>query len=266
MAWIESHTVLSRHRKVKELARSLRLKPVYAMGHLHALWHDALEQQEDGDLTKWSDELIAESSQFDGDAPQYVSLLQAHGWLDRRLIHDWTDYAGAYLRGKYHNSNRPKLVEIWAKHGKTYGKEEVRKEEGNKEEVKRLSTVPDLTVPDLTRRIPPVVPPGGRVCFQDIWKMYPKRIGRKAAERHFKASVKTAVDGTDIRSALANYLRSDEVKRGFVQNGSTWFNNWRDWVTVQGPMPVAVKPYRESIPPADELLTIEDIQKAKEKS
>lgn len=154
MAWIESHTVLSRHRKMKELARSLRLKPVYVMGHLHALWHDALEQQEDGDLTKWSDELIAESSQFDGDIPRYVSLLQEHGWLDGRLIHDWLDYAGGYLAGKYHSSNREKLITIWAKHGKEYG----RKKEGSEKEV--ISIVPDLTIPTLPTK--PTITPGAK--------------------------------------------------------------------------------------------------------
>jgi hypothetical protein len=118
------------------------------MGHLHALWHDALEQQEDGDLTKWSDELIAESSQFDGDAPQYVSLLQQYGWLDGRLIHDWLEYSGGYLAGKYHTSNRPKLVEIWAKYGRTYGKEGKRKRKGSEQAA--FSIVPNLTLPNLT--------------------------------------------------------------------------------------------------------------------
>lgn len=116
MAWIESHTVLSRHKKLKELARDLRLKPVYVMGHLHALWHDALEQQEDGDFSSWTDELIAESSQYQGDAPQYVRLLQKHGWLDGKLIHDWLDYAGRYLEAKYRTSKPERLQEIHAKH------------------------------------------------------------------------------------------------------------------------------------------------------
>lgn len=121
MAWIESHTVLSRHRKLRELSRGLRLRPVYTMGHLHALWHTVLEQQEDGNLGKWSDALIADSSDYPGDAPQYVRLLQQHGWLDDRLIHDWLDYAGSYLMSKYASNNREKLIRIWTLHGKQYG-------------------------------------------------------------------------------------------------------------------------------------------------
>jgi len=119
MAWTQSHTVLIRHRKLVELARALRIKPVYALGHLHALWHAALEQQEDGDLSSWSDDLLAHASCYDGAGPQYVSLLRLHGWLDGGLIHDWLDYAGRYLETKYRTSNPEKLAAIYAKHKKS---------------------------------------------------------------------------------------------------------------------------------------------------
>lgn len=116
MPWTESHTVLIRHRKVVELATALRIRPSHAIGHLHALWHAALEQQEDGDLSAWSDEFIAQASDYPGDAPQYVRLLQKHRWLDDKLIHDWLDYAGRYLEAKYKTSNPKRLSEIRAKH------------------------------------------------------------------------------------------------------------------------------------------------------
>jgi len=119
MAWIESHTILKRHRKLIALAKDLRLKPVYVMGHLHSLWHDALEQAEDGDLSLWTDEFIAESAGFQGDCIQFVRLLQKHKWLDGRIIHDWLDYAGRYLDSKYRSSNPDKLNAIKAKHSPT---------------------------------------------------------------------------------------------------------------------------------------------------
>jgi len=141
MPWIKSHTVLLRHRKVVELAKDLRLKPVYAMGHLHALWHAAIEQQEDGDLSSWSDDLIAQASHYCGSAPQYVSLLQEHGWLDGKLLHDWLDYSGAYLQSKYHNTSRGYLKEVWAKHGKHYGKStSLRKRKGRVDQSNLISS------------------------------------------------------------------------------------------------------------------------------
>jgi uncharacterized protein YdaU (DUF1376 family) len=65
--------------------------------------------------------------------------------------------------------------------------------------------------------------------FEELWKKYPRRIGKKEALRHFRASVKTPEDLSKIEQALANYLQSTNVAKGFVQNGSTWFNNWTDW-------------------------------------
>lgn len=124
MAWISSHTVLMRHRKLIELARDLRLKPVYVLGHLHALWHNALEQAEDGDLSQWSDEFISESACYSGDAPQFVSLLQKYKWLDNKIIHDWLDYVGKFLIVKYKDNNKKRLEEIWLKHGQAYGRKE----------------------------------------------------------------------------------------------------------------------------------------------
>ena len=79
------------------------------MGHLHSLWHAALEQQEDGDLSSWSDEFIAQMADYPGDAPQFVRLLQKHDWLDGKVIHDWLDYAGKYLTAKYRTANPKKL-------------------------------------------------------------------------------------------------------------------------------------------------------------
>lgn len=66
--------------------------------------------------------------------------------------------------------------------------------------------------------------------FEEIWKRYPNRVGKKHAERHYKATVKTDEDRSNIHKAMDNYLKSDRVKKGFVQNGSTWFNQWQDWV------------------------------------
>jgi hypothetical protein len=158
MAWIESHTVLIRHRKLREFARELRIRPSYAMGHLHALWHAALEQQENGDLSAWSDELIAEVSDVPGDAPQYVRLLQKHGWLDGRLLHDWLDYAGNYLVRKYSTGNRERLVAIWLLHGRVYGD---RSANGKRVGSEQTASLPDIPTDQPTHRPPGAAGGGG---------------------------------------------------------------------------------------------------------
>lgn len=70
--------------------------------------------------------------------------------------------------------------------------------------------------------------------FETLWLKYPNKDGKKDALRHFNASVKTEQDWADIQQALENYLQSKKVKEGYIKNGSTWFNNWRDWIDFKG--------------------------------
>jgi hypothetical protein len=132
--YIKSYTGALRNRKVIALAETLRLSPIYALGHLHSLWYAAMEQQDDGDLTQWSDMMIAASFGRSKEPAELVLLLQQLGLLGyrhpeskemilgtERLIHDWIDFAGDYLRGRYAGKNKAKLVVIWAKHLREYG-------------------------------------------------------------------------------------------------------------------------------------------------
>lgn len=124
MPWIESHSVLIRHRKLKQFARELNIKPVTALGHLHCLWHTAIEQAEDGDLSKWAIGSIADAANWEGSEKEFLSAALSSGFLDNgNLLHDWLDYAGRYLTSKYKTSNLSRLSEIWAKYGRIYGKE-----------------------------------------------------------------------------------------------------------------------------------------------
>jgi len=211
MAWIESHTVLKTHRKVLLLSRSLNLTIAQTIGHLHLLWHSALEQQENGDLSSWPEELIAEFSGYEGDPVQFVKKLQDFGWLDGKIIHDWWDYAGRYLQGKY--SRNPEkwqaIKQLYTNSTQTAGKQHT---------IPNLPNLPNLP----TKR-------NVHFSFDEIWSKYPNKVGRKAAEKHFEASVKTKEDFDKIKIALENYLKSERVQKGFIQNGSTWFNDWQGW-------------------------------------
>lgn len=135
MAWIESHTTLIRHKKTIFTAQSLKIPAVYVVGHLHVLWHSALEMSEDGDLSGMTPQMIADLSGYRGDAEMFVRCLIDNRWLDqigdKLLIHDWLDYAGKYLIGKFKSHGREKLEKIWSKYGRTYGREG----EGSKREV-----------------------------------------------------------------------------------------------------------------------------------
>lgn len=68
--------------------------------------------------------------------------------------------------------------------------------------------------------------------FEKLWTAYPRKDGRKAAERHYFATVKNENDMEQIDIALGNYLdhiEKNDIKHQFIKTGSTWFNNWADW-------------------------------------
>ena len=124
MAWIELHSPLIRHRKLKKFARELNIKPVQAVGHLTTLWANVLELAEDGNITKWTIDDIAEYCNWEGDPKKFYKALvnDKDGWIDerngKRFIHDWLDYAGRYLKAKYHTYNPERLTEILGFYGK----------------------------------------------------------------------------------------------------------------------------------------------------
>lgn len=126
MAWLESHTGILRQIPTLQLAADLQLSPVAAVGHLHVLWHAALEQQEDGDLSAWPDAMIAHAAAYPGEPSAFVAALQARQWLQGKVLHRWLEHAGLFLIRKYSTSNQAKLQQIWKVHGRTYGKKGVK--------------------------------------------------------------------------------------------------------------------------------------------
>ena len=76
--------------------------------------------------------------------------------------------------------------------------------------------------------------------FEEAWKSYPLRLGKKAALRHFTHSVTNEERFQSLMKAMGNYKRSPNVLKDggkYTQHGSTWFNGWQDWVDyVDGPV------------------------------
>ena len=70
--------------------------------------------------------------------------------------------------------------------------------------------------------------------FEERWNKYPVKDGEKAAKRYFQTTVKSEKDLADFDKALENYLyhlKKESWKH--PKNGSTFFNNWKDWVVVE---------------------------------
>lgn len=66
--------------------------------------------------------------------------------------------------------------------------------------------------------------------FEVFWNDYPLKVGKEDAFKYFIKGVRTEEDLRGLGVALNNYKQSERVKNGYIQNGSKWFRNWRDWV------------------------------------
>lgn len=74
------------------------------------------------------------------------------------------------------------------------------------------------------------------IHFKDVWKDYPSKTGVGIALRNFRKTVKNLEDLDLIKNCLKTYiahLAANDWKK--PQNGSTWFNNWRDWIDFKEP-------------------------------
>ena len=125
--WIKFHaTEIVRLKKFNDLRVSLGWSVGECLGYLGLFWGHTLEVQENGDVTGWDAAYVAALLGFGAQVSEKFWFgLGSHGWIDqvndRLLIHDWLDSAGAFLVKKYSSSNKEKLVEIWALHGRVYG-------------------------------------------------------------------------------------------------------------------------------------------------
>nr|DAI56782.1 MAG TPA: Primosomal protein 1 [Caudoviricetes sp.] len=113
MAWIESHQELWRHPKTKKLARLLHISIPTAVGHLHGLWYWAMDFAQDGDLSTYDAEDIADAVMWEGDAQEFLDALVESKYADQTehgvVIHDWFDYAGGLLESKARKREQSRL-------------------------------------------------------------------------------------------------------------------------------------------------------------
>ena len=72
--------------------------------------------------------------------------------------------------------------------------------------------------------------------FDPIWESFPRKIGKKEAERHFQASIKKGFTVEQIQKAVDNYiqyLKDNKTEDKYIKHGSTFFNNWEDYLVYE---------------------------------
>jgi hypothetical protein len=92
------------HPKFRRLQKQLKLPSYAAAGLLEMLWMLASQYADDGDLTRFTPQEIADYCDYEGDADSLLEALVACKWLDRDAdslrIHDWFDHRSNYLQDR----------------------------------------------------------------------------------------------------------------------------------------------------------------------
>lgn len=258
MAWIESHQSLAAHPKTRRLARLLGVSRPAAIGHLHLLWWWSLDYAQDGDLSRFDPDDLADAAEWDDDPASFMEGLRRAGFLDDDArIHDWHDYAGRLVSRRNANAERMRAARA----------SNVQDTSGVGVEPPYQPTVPtnsDPTEPDQPTNLPAKPDVTGKNAdeimargrankptspkytpeFQAIYARYPHVRGSKAEA--FKAWQKVSLDEQtlqDMEYGLSSWLVSEDwTKDGgkYVMAMSRWVNG-RYWESP--PRPANVSPF-----------------------
>ncbi len=135
MTWIAIRNGERRSQRFRTLKRAMKWSSLETSGFLCHFWNEVLDNQEDGDLSTWDSEGLAEVTEVPARLHSRLwSALLGSGYIGqgsngRVVASDWISIAGQFLRGRYASGAKgkqdiPMLRKIWAIHGKSYGKAE----------------------------------------------------------------------------------------------------------------------------------------------
>lgn len=73
--------------------------------------------------------------------------------------------------------------------------------------------------------------------FEELWKLYPNKKGKKEAWKKYIKAIKDGVTVETIRDGIERYvayIEAEHIKPQYIKNGSTWFNQncWEDDYTI----------------------------------
>lgn len=112
MAWIESHQELVNHPKAKRFKRKLNVSEHEAVGILHYFWWWALDFAQDGDITDFTPDDVADGCRYNGDSKLFLESLIESGFVDevegRLMLHEWMQYGGKLIAWRVSNAEKQK--------------------------------------------------------------------------------------------------------------------------------------------------------------
>lgn len=247
MAWIESHQELARHPKTRKLARKLGVSIPSVIGYLHLMWWWALDYAQDGDLSSYDLDDLADAMMYEGNSKELITALIESGFLDldkdqdRLIIHDWFDYAGKLVEKRRIEAERKRL-------SRKRPADVFFMSAGRPADVDGNSTVPNSTkhnstVPNKHTSAPadvPLAPEGAADSdspktdgaqsetgkgknapaeksekgkdeyskeFEEFWSLYPRKIEKRAAYKNWAARIRDGTDPSQLVLAARNYAK-----------------------------------------------------------
>lgn len=72
-----------------------------------------------------------------------------------------------------------------------------------------------------------------RADFENLWKEYPRKIGKQKAFNQYKKYIKEGITYEEIMLGIIKYkeyIEIEKIEERFIKHGATWFNNkgWED--------------------------------------
>lgn len=260
MAWIQVHQQLKDHRKLLAAADELEIEPAHMLGLLISFWLWALDNTPSGSLEGISNRMIARAAQWDGNPDELVEVLKNSGLLDEETagkleIHDWYEYTGKLIDQREAEKNRSRRRRAAAAAAPppepqtTAGQTEDAPQGNQKKTAGRVNqSRPDQSKADQSKPDQGDQPPNPQTeakadaqtrRFAEFWKAYPKKVGKKAAEKSWQKLKPDAELFERIMQAVTAAKGSDQWNREngrFIPNPSTWINQgrWDDELPAVG--------------------------------
>lgn len=253
MAWIPSHQELGSHPKTRRAARLAGASIPAMVGHLHLLWHWALDHAPSGDVSRYEAVDLADAAQWDGDPGVFVQALTDCGPGDTEgyitsdgKLKDWDQYGGKYL--KRVQEGRKAAAKRWQKESDgnpdgnpsadPMGTHEVANAEKSREEKKTNTRESVDSEPALTLVESPGASADADGGFDDWWSQYPRKVDKAKARTAYQNALTKGPRASrptpeNLVAALAlqrTAWRRENRPPDKIPHATTWLNGrrWED--------------------------------------
>lgn len=230
MAWIELHQTLPTNKKTLRLKKLLKIKTPQAVGHLCMLWLWALDNAEDGDLSSFGADELAECAGWTGKRPEaFVEALAEAGFIDSGMrLHNWEDYAGRLTAKRQANAERMRRARARDRVSDDGDTDEHNDRTCDARDA-HVQGLPYRTVPNRTVPIPTTPTPPAREGHSKVFTMFLDKVNAEPSSGCI-AELQTFTDelGADVvchalniaideRKTAWSYIRA--ILRAYVTDG-----------------------------------------------